>query len=87
MPTKRPSKFFKKPLNEWIFNDMFVEERQANGFSQKEMGSLIGVTDRAISAYEQRRIIPSTSVIIKFMNVFNKKLRIIDKYDDVEDYD
>lgn len=86
MPTKRPTKFFKKPLNEWVFNDMILEERQINNFSQEEMGKLLGVSNRAISGYEQRRIKPSLDTVIKFMNVFSKKIRVIDKFDDVEDY-
>jgi transcriptional regulator with XRE-family HTH domain len=86
MPTKRPTKFFKKPLNEWVFNDMILEERQINNFSQEEMGKLLGVSNRAISGYEQRRIKPSLDTVIKFMNVFSKKIRIIDKFDDAEDY-
>jgi transcriptional regulator with XRE-family HTH domain len=86
MPTKRPTKFFKKPLNEWVFNDMILEERQINNFSQEEMGKLLGVSNRAISGYEQRRIKPSLDTVIKFMNVFSKKIRVIDKFDDAEDY-
>jgi transcriptional regulator with XRE-family HTH domain len=65
---------------------MILEERQINNFSQEEMGKLLGVSNRAISGYEQRRIKPSLDTVIKFMNVFSKKIRIIDKFDDAEDY-
>jgi DNA-binding XRE family transcriptional regulator len=65
---------------------MILEERRYNNFSQEEMGKLLNVSGKTISAYEHRQMKPSVDVILKFTNAFSKKIRIIDKFDDAEDY-
>lgn len=60
---------------------------QDNGFTQEEMGNLLGVSDRTISGYIRKQIVPSVPVIIKFCMVFNKKIAVLDKYDDVNEFE
>lgn len=56
---------------------------EENGFTQVEMGKLLDVSDRTISSYCRKQVVPSVDVIIRFCMVFNKKLLIMDKWDDI----
>jgi len=74
-------------MNQWIFNQMIYDEREANGFSQEEMGRLLKVTGKVISKYELKQVKPSMEVIVEFLKVFNKKIFIVDRYEDVSEFD
>jgi transcriptional regulator with XRE-family HTH domain len=74
-------------MNQWIFNQMIFDEREANGFSQEEMGRLLKVTGKVISRYEMKQCRPSIEVIMEFMKVFNKKVFIVDRCEDVSEFD
>jgi len=87
MPTERNNRYYKKSMNQWIFNQMIFDEREANGFSQEEMGRLLKVTGKVISRYEMKKCKPSMEVIVEFLKVFNKKIFIVDRYEDVLEFD
>lgn len=79
-------KVFRKNLDKYFFNRIIKQELEESGFTQEEMGKLLGVTDRTISAYTRNIVVPSVDIVIKFCQVFNKKIAIIDKWDDVEEF-
>jgi transcriptional regulator with XRE-family HTH domain len=87
MPTEKNNRFYKKSMNQWVFNQAIFDEREMNGFSQEEMGRLLKVSGKTISRYELKEIKPSLEVIIEFLKVFNKKIFIVDRYEDVTEFD
>ena len=87
MPTEKNNRFYRKSMNQWIFNQMIFDEREAMGFSQEEMGRLLKVTGKNISRYELKLCKPSMEVITEFLKVFNKKIFIVDRYEDVSEFD
>jgi transcriptional regulator with XRE-family HTH domain len=87
MPTERNNRFYKKSMNQWVFNQAIFDERMAMGFSQEEMGRLLKVSGKTISRYELKEIKPSLEVIIEFLKVFNKKIFIVDRFEDVSEFD
>jgi transcriptional regulator with XRE-family HTH domain len=87
MPNDKNNRFFKNSMNEWVFNQAIYDEREANGFSQEEMGRLLKVSCKVISKYELKQCKPSLDVVIEFMKVFNKKIFIVDRFEDVSEFD
>ena len=87
MQTEKNNRYYKKSMNEWIFNQMIFDERDENGFSQEEMGRLLKVTGKVISRYEMKKCKPSMEVIVEFLKVFNKKVFIVDRHEDVTEFD
>lgn len=87
MPTEKNNKFFKKSMNQWVFNQAIYDERETNGFSQEEMGRLLKVSGKVISRYELKQCKPSLEVIMEFAKVFNKKIFVVDRYEDVTEFD
>lgn len=78
-------KVFRSKLNKYFFNEFIKQELEENGFTQEAMGKLLGVSDRTISGYVRNQVVPSVDVIIRFCNVFNKKLAIMDKWEDINE--
>ena len=66
---------------------MIYDEREYNGFSQEEMGRLLGVSDRTISAYESKKVKPSIDVVLTFFKVFNKKIIVKDRFEEIEEFE
>ena len=87
MPTEKNNRFFKKSMNQWVFNQMIYDERESNGFSQEEMGRLLKVSGKVISKYELKLCKPSIEVVIEFLKVFNKKIFIVDRFEEVSEFD
>jgi transcriptional regulator with XRE-family HTH domain len=87
MPTEKNNRFYKKSMHQWVFNQAIFDEREMNGFSQEEMGRLLKVSGKTISRYELKEIKPSLEVIIEFLKVFNKKIFIVDRFEDVTEFD
>jgi transcriptional regulator with XRE-family HTH domain len=87
MPTEKNNRFYKKSMSQWIFNQMIFDEREAMGLSQEEMGRLLKVSGKVISRYELKLCKPSMEVITEFLKVFNKKIFIVDRYEDVTEFD
>lgn len=87
MPTYLNNRFFKKSMNQWVFNQMIFDEREYQGFSQEEMGRLLKVSGKTIAAYEAKQIKPSMEVVTEFLKVFNKKIFIVDKFENIEEFD
>jgi len=65
---------------------MIFDTREEHGFSQEEMGRLLKVSGKTIHRYEVKEIKPSMDVIIEFLKVFNKKVFIVDKFEDVTEF-
>jgi len=86
MPTDKNNRFYKKSMSQWIFNQMIFDERETNGFSQEEMGRLLQVSGKTIHMYEMKKIKPSMDVVIEFLKVFNKKVFIVDRNEDVSEF-
>ena len=80
-------KVFRSKLNKYFFNEIIKQEMEENGFTQEAMGKLLGVSDRTISSYIRKQIVPSVEVVVRFCQVFNKKLLIMDKWDDITEYE
>jgi DNA-binding XRE family transcriptional regulator len=87
MATDNNNKFYKKSMNQWVFNQMIYDERESNGFSQDEMGRLLKISGKTIHMYEMKKIKPSMDVIIEFLKVFNKKIFIVDRNEDITEFD
>lgn len=62
----------KQKLNKDI---LLREYRESIGLTQSELGKLVGVNARTISAYELGTRKPSTKVAVKLLKVFNIKLQ------------
>lgn len=86
MATFHNNRYFKKSMNQWVFNQAIFNEREFNGFSQEEMGRLLKVSGKTIAAYEAKQIKPSMDVVMEFLRVFNKKIFIVDKFENVEEF-
>lgn len=86
MPTEKDNRFYKKSMNQWIFNQMIFDTRVEYGLSQDEMGRLLKVSGKTIYGYEVKKIKPSMDVIIEFLKVFNKKVFIVDRFEDVTEF-
>jgi transcriptional regulator with XRE-family HTH domain len=86
MATEKNNRYYKKSMSQWIFNQAIFDEREANGFSQEEMGRLLKVSGKVISRYEMKQCKPSMEVIIEFLKVFNKKVFIVDRFENVEEF-
>lgn len=86
MATYHNNRYFKKSMNQWVFNQAIFDERELNGFSQEEMGRLLKVSGKTIAAYEAKQIKPSMDVVIEFLKVFNKKIFVVNKNYDVEEF-
>jgi len=56
---------------------MLREYRESIGLNQTELGQLVGVNSRSISAYELGTRRPSTKVAVKLARVFNVKLEVL----------
>jgi transcriptional regulator with XRE-family HTH domain len=65
---------------------MIFDAREEYGFSQEEMGRLLKVSPQIISKYELKKSKPSIDVIIEFLKVFNKKVFIVDRNEDVSEF-
>lgn len=87
MPTYQNNTFFRNSMNQWIFNQMIFDERESQGFSQEEMGRLLKVSGKTIHAYENKQVKPSMDVVMEFLKVFNKKIFIVHKNEDITEFD
>lgn len=87
MANEKNNRYYRKSMSQWIFNQALFDERMHNGFSQEEMGRLLKVSGKTINAYEMKKIKPSLDVIIEFMKVFNKKIFLVDRFENVEEFD
>jgi len=87
MPTERNNRFYKNSMNQWVFNQMIFDERELNGYSQEEMGRLLKVSGKTIHSYENKIVKPSVDVIMTFFKVFNKKMFVVDRFEEVSEFD
>ncbi len=50
-------------MNDYAFGNFICEERRKRGLSQSELAELLGVTDKAVSKWENGRAKPTTNVL------------------------
>jgi len=48
------------------------QEREKQGLSQRRLGIVLGLSDKAISSYESGRTIPPLDTLLKISNELNK---------------
>jgi len=57
-----------------VFADRLKKAREEAGLSQRELGLLIGLSDKSISAYEQERVLPPFDIVPKLAKQLNKPI-------------
>ncbi len=57
-------------MNDYAFGNHLCAERMKRGLSQRELGALLGVTDKAVSKWENGRAKPTTDTLRKLAAVF-----------------
>ena len=80
-------KVFRSKLDKYFFNEIIKQEMEENGLTQESMGKLLDVSDRTISSYVRKQVVPSVDVIIKFCQVFNKKIAVLDRWGDINEFE
>ena len=80
-------KVFRSKLDKYFFNEIIRQEMEENGLTQESMGKLLDVSDRTISSYVRKQVVPSVDVIIKFCQVFNKKIAVLDRWGDINEFE
>lgn len=61
--------------------------RQDSGLSQKELGAILLITDKAISSYEVGRTIPNMHILKKLGEAVHKPISYFDDTPESEDID
>lgn len=54
-----------------MFAKRLKQERELKGITQKELGALLGVTDRAVGLWEIGKRIPNTDMLKKLADLFD----------------
>ena len=57
-------------MQNYDLGNRIYELRKASGLSQKELGALIGVSNKAVSKWETGAAVPKTETVIKLASVF-----------------
>ena len=57
-------------MNDFAFGNRICAERRKRGLSQRELAALLGVTDKAVSKWENGRAKPTTDTLRKLAAVF-----------------
>lgn len=78
----RERKTYRYKLDKFWLNKLVKQERELNGLSQSAMGKVLGVSEKTISAYENKTIQPSPEVFYLFLKEFNYKISVFDGYGD-----
>lgn len=61
-------------MNDYSFGNYLYEKRLQSGYSQKELGKLLGVSDKAVSKWENGTSKPKTEIIRKLAALWNLSL-------------
>ncbi|HOV78822.1 MAG TPA: helix-turn-helix transcriptional regulator [Bacillota bacterium] len=54
-----------------MFVKRLKQEREIKGITQKELGALLGVTDRAVGLWETGRRMPDADMLLKLAEIFD----------------
>ena len=57
-------------MNDYAFGNRICAERMKRGLSQRELGEMLGVTDKAVSKWENGKAKPTTDTLRKLAAVF-----------------
>ena len=57
-------------MNDYSFGNYLCEQRRKRGISQSELAEMLGVTNKAVSKWENGRAKPTTNVLRKLASVF-----------------
>ena len=60
----------KVPMANYELSNRIYELRTQKGLSQKELGAILGVSNKAVSKWETGTAIPKTETLIKLAEVF-----------------
>jgi len=63
-----------KIMNDFKFGNYLTELRKAKGYTQYELGKLLGVSDKAVSKWENGKAKPSTSILLNLSKILNVSL-------------
>ena len=58
-------------MNKYQFANYIYEQRKQLGLSQKELASILGVTNKSVSKWETGAAIPRTNTLVQLAEVFN----------------
>ncbi|MDE6413714.1 MAG: helix-turn-helix domain-containing protein [Eubacterium sp.] len=58
-------------MNKYQFANYIYEQRKQLGLSQKELASMLGVTNKSVSKWETGAAIPRTNTLVQLAEVFN----------------
>lgn len=59
-------------MNTKIFAEKLKTAREEKGYSQKELGVRVGLSDKSISIYEKGAVYPPVSNLLKIAKELNK---------------
>ncbi len=62
------------------------KERERQGMSQRRLGMVLGLSDKAVSSYESDRTVPSLDTLMKIANELGKPINyfLSDYVDDID---
>ncbi len=61
-------------MKDYKFGNYLTELRKANGYTQYELGKLLGVSDKAVSKWENGKAKPSTHILVNLSHILNVSL-------------
>lgn len=61
-------------MKDFKFGNYLTELRKANGYTQYELGKILGVSDKAVSKWENGKAKPSTSILLNLSKILNVSL-------------
>jgi len=57
-------------MNDYMFGNYLFSERQKRGLSQTQLAEMLGVTNKAVSKWENGRAKPSTDTLRRLASLF-----------------
>ncbi|NWK10386.1 helix-turn-helix transcriptional regulator [Clostridium cadaveris] len=57
-----------------MIGDRIKELREELGLKQNDLGSMLGLTSQAVSAYETNKAIPTLDICVKLCDIFDVSL-------------
>ena len=61
-------------MNTKLFSKRLREARESAGYSQKQLGMLVGLSDKSISMYEKGTVYPPVSNLLKIAKELKKDI-------------
>ncbi len=61
-------------MNDYAFGNYLYEKRKQAGLTQRQAAAMLGVSDKAVSKWENGRAKPTTDVLRKLAVLYRKQL-------------